>query len=69
MPIMAKCQPLHRPSMQSPLTIAAVIIFDVNADKLHSFLKGQQFNPLTLTRIKVLPFKNQALCEYCTHVS
>ena len=27
MPIIAKCQPLHRPSIQSPHTIAAIFIF------------------------------------------
>ena len=35
MPIIAKCQPLHRPSIQSPPTIAAIFIFDVIADKVH----------------------------------
>ena len=35
MPIIAKRQPLRRPSVQSPPTIAAIFIFDVNADKVH----------------------------------
>ena len=35
MPVIAKCQPLHRPSTQSPPTIAAIFIFDIVADKVH----------------------------------
>ena len=37
MPIIAKHQPLHSPSMQNPPTIA-VILFDVIADKVHTYL-------------------------------
>ena len=37
MPIIAKHQPLHRPSIQSPHTIATISIFDVIVEKIHCY--------------------------------
>ena len=37
MPIIAKRQPLHRPSIQSPHTIAASLFFDVISENVHLF--------------------------------
>ena len=42
MPIIAKGQPLHRPSMQSPPTIAAFLYFDIIAD-IRSILNTHAF--------------------------
>ena len=36
MRIIVKRQPVHRPSMQNPHTIAAIFIFDVIAEKVHT---------------------------------
>ena len=42
MPIIAKRQPLHRPSIQIPPTITAIFIFDVIEDKVQT--TGYEFD-------------------------
>ena len=39
MPIITKRQPLHRSSMQSPHTIAAIFVFYVIAERVHTVQK------------------------------
>ena len=39
MPIKAKRQPFHRPSMQSPHIIATILFFDVTSGIAHSYIR------------------------------
>ena len=55
MPIIAKRQPLYRPSIQSPPTITAIFIFDVIADKVH-------YKPWN-----ILEAITSAIRNYCIH--
>ena len=68
MPIIAKRQPLHRPSIQSPPTIAAIFIFDIIADNVHSYqhtiMLTHVIAPMLQTLFRTLFNLNKLLWNY-----